>query len=163
LTSYRAAPPRVKPCLYVASTVNFWEARVPSRDGTYVAIASCLGKGAAHFYPTLCGKSHPQEKPQFSRTFRSPPPCRPSPPRRAGIFERQIARRRLADVEMLMIDRVRRHDHGADLPVVAHRLLPAVRPHQRVALAAQDDHMRAGRMRMRLLVGRDRKLRDVRG
>src|SRR5947209_366146 len=79
LTSYRAAPPRVKPCLYVASTVNFWEARVPSRDGTYVAIASCLGKGAAHFYPTLCGKSHPQEKPQFSRTFRSLPPCGPPP------------------------------------------------------------------------------------
>ena len=55
---------------------------------------------------------------------------------------------------------VRRHDHGADLPLVVARLV-ALRPHQRIAFAGQDDDVRARPVGVRLLVGADRELRDV--
>jgi hypothetical protein len=80
--------------------------------------------------------------------------------RDALVLEGEIARRCGAGVEMLMEPHVRRHDHGADLPLVIARLV-AFRPHQRIAFAGQDDHMGAGTVGVRLLVGTDRELRDV--
>ena len=80
--------------------------------------------------------------------------------RDALVLEGEIARRRRAGVEVLMQPHVRRHDHGADLPLVVARLV-ALRPHQRIAFAGEDDDMRARSVRVRLLVGADRELRDV--
>ena len=80
--------------------------------------------------------------------------------RDALVLEGEIARRRCAGVEVLVQPHVRRHDHGADLPLVVARLV-ALRPHQRIAFAGQDDHMCAGPVGVRLLVGADRELRDV--
>ena len=61
---------------------------------------------------------------------------------------------------MLVEAFVGRHDQRPDLPIVAFGFL-AFLPHQRIAFAGQDDDMRAGAMRVRLLVGADGKLRDV--
>ena len=60
----------------------------------------------------------------------------------ALVLEGEVARRRGAGVEVLVEPHVRRHDQRADLPLVALRLL-ALRPHQRIALAGQDDDVRA--------------------
>ena len=76
------------------------------------------------------------------------------------MLEREIARRRLAGIEVLVEPHIRRDDERADLPVVALGLL-AFRPHQRIALAGQDDNVGARPVRMALLVGADRELRDV--
>ena len=76
------------------------------------------------------------------------------------MLEREIARGGRARVEVLVVPHVGRHDHGADLPIVALGLI-ALRPHERIALAAQNDHMGAGTMGMALLVGADGELGDV--
>ena len=76
------------------------------------------------------------------------------------VLEGKIATRRGAGVEMLMEPAVGWDDHGALLPVIAARLF-ALRPHQRVALAAHDDHVRPGTVAMRFLIGGDRELRDM--
>src|SRR5688500_2397296 len=75
-------------------------------------------------------------------------------------LEREVARRRGAGIEVLVEPEVRRHDHGAFAPVVALGRL-ALGPHQAEALSAENDHVRARPMRMGLLVGADRELRDV--
>ena len=80
--------------------------------------------------------------------------------RRDLVLEGEIARRRRAGVEVLVEHPVRRHDQRADMPVEALRLL-AFMPHQREALAGQDDDVRARPVAVRLLVGADRELRDV--
>ena len=80
--------------------------------------------------------------------------------RDALVLEGEIARRRRAGVEVLVQPHVRRHDHGADLPLVVARLV-ALRPHQRIALAGEDDDVGARPVRVRLLVGADRELGDM--
>src|SRR4029450_12209302 len=76
------------------------------------------------------------------------------------VLEGEIARPRRPGVEVLMEPLVGRDDQRADLPVVALWLL-AFLPHQREALAGEDDHVRARAVAVRLLVGADRELRDV--
>ena len=76
------------------------------------------------------------------------------------MLEGEITRRRRPAIEMLVIGRVRWHDQGARLPVVALGLFTFL-PHQRIALAGQDDHMRTGAVGMAFLVGADRELRDM--
>ena len=76
------------------------------------------------------------------------------------FLEGQQAFRRRPGVEVLVEHPVGRHDHGADLPVEALRLLALV-PHQREALAGKDDDVGARPVAVRLLVGADRELRDV--
>src|SRR5204862_3472044 len=83
---------------------------------------------------------------------------------RAALPEGEIAAGLRAGVEMLMIDRIGRHDERADLPVIADRIAAgSIRPHQRIALAAQDDHMSTWTMGVSFFVGADRKLRDMAG
>src|SRR4030095_6976456 len=62
---------------------------------------------------------------------------------------------------MLMKPLIGRHDDAAGLPVDALPWLP-LRPENRVALAAEDDHVGAGAMLMTFFVGSYRKLRDMR-
>src|SRR5215208_4463423 len=63
---------------------------------------------------------------------------------------------------MLVEPALRRHDDGAVVPVEAFRFL-ALRPHEGITFAADDDDMRAGTMAMGLFVGADRKFRNVHG
>src|SRR5262245_6918211 len=77
LTSYRAAAPRVKPCGYLESR----EARAPPRDGAYVAIASRLGKGAAHFYPACAESPVLRKSPDFEGFSAPLAPGAPGPAR----------------------------------------------------------------------------------
>src|SRR6187431_3406070 len=76
--------------------------------------------------------------------------------------DRQIARRRRACIEVLVEPHVGWHDDAAVLPgkYLDRR---AFRPHQRIAFAADNHHMRARAMAVRLLVGADRHLGDMRG
>src|SRR5436190_19042530 len=76
------------------------------------------------------------------------------------MFESQIPRRCWPGVEMLMERCIRRHDQSPDLPVIALRCA-AFRPHQRVAFAAEYDHMSAGPMLVSFLICPDRELGDV--
>src|SRR5262245_30547392 len=73
LTSYRAAPPRVKPWVCLARTL-----RVPcvlGSAGTPARRRLCSNRfppweGCHAFLSRLCGKSYPHEKPRFSAPFR---------------------------------------------------------------------------------------------
>src|SRR5215204_7767352 len=76
------------------------------------------------------------------------------------MLEGEVARRHRPGIEMLVEPGVGRDDQRAVLPIIAPRLL-AFRPHQRIALAREYDDMGAGTVRVRLLVGADRELRDV--
>ena len=59
-----------------------------------------------------------------------------------------------------MVPGIGRHDQRAVFPFVALGLV-ALRPHQRIAFAREHDHVGARPVRVRLLVGRHRELRDV--
>src|SRR5688572_15962384 len=76
--------------------------------------------------------------------------------------QRQVARRFVAGVKMLMPPIFRRHHHAAFMPVVFLNRR-AVGPDQRITLAAKDDHMRAGVMAMGFLIGSNGKFRNMAG
>ena len=76
--------------------------------------------------------------------------------------QRQIARRFIAGVKMLMPPIFRRHHHAAFMPVVFLDRR-AIGPDQRITFAAKDDHMGAGVMAMSFLVGSDGKFRNMTG
>src|ERR1700738_858366 len=78
----------------------------------------------------------------------------------ALVLEGEITRRGGAAVEMLMKPHVRGNDQRADLPIIAARLI-AFRPHRRIAPARENDDVGTRAVRVPLLVGADRKLRDV--
>src|SRR6266542_774934 len=76
--------------------------------------------------------------------------------------DREVARRVVARVEVLVPPEARRHEERARLPVDLAHLARAVRPHERVALAAEHDHVVAGAVAMSLLVRADGEFGDVR-
>src|SRR5205809_6288531 len=69
-----------------------------------------------------------------------------------GRMQRQVAGGRGAGVEMLVEPVVWGHQHAALLPGTDHALL-ALFPHDRVALAAEDDNAPAWSVTMGLLIG----------
>src|SRR5689334_4740277 len=73
--------------------------------------------------------------------------------------ERQIPRRFGSRVEVLMPPIFRRHHHAAFVPFVFFDRR-AVGPDERVTFAAEDDHVRAGAVPVRLFVSADREFRD---
>src|SRR5689334_20988000 len=84
LTSYRAAPPRVKPCILgpagTGPHAGAWDsrARAAPRDAAYVAIALRLGKSAVQFYRDCSGHSECGETLDFER-FRGCGPAEAGP------------------------------------------------------------------------------------
>src|SRR3990172_9085353 len=78
----------------------------------------------------------------------------------AAPAKRQIARRDIAGVEMLVKPVGRRHDHASRLPIITLDRLP-LRVHERISLAAKNDYVRAGTVKMGLLVRAHGKLRDM--
>src|SRR4051812_2656625 len=76
------------------------------------------------------------------------------------VLEGEVAGRLGPGVEVLVVPHVRRDDQRAGTPLVAGRLL-ALGPHEAVALAGQDDHVRARAVAVALLVRGRRELRDV--
>ena len=75
-------------------------------------------------------------------------------------LKRQIACRRRAGVEVLVVPKVGGDDHRALLPIVALRLF-ALGPHQTEAFATHDDDVGTRPVGVRFFVGANWKLRDV--
>ena len=80
----------------------------------------------------------------------------------AAETERQVARRPLAGVEMLVEHLIRRRKHHAVLPLHALVIALAVIPEQAIAAAVDEQHMQAGAVAVALLVGADRHFGNMR-
>src|SRR5215469_5530094 len=80
----------------------------------------------------------------------------------AAEGHREVARRRGADVEMLVEHHVRRRVNAAVPPVDAVKVLVVLVPEQRVTLACDREDVEVSAVAVRLLVGANRHFRDVR-
>src|SRR5215217_6863452 len=79
-----------------------------------------------------------------------------------AVAQGQVAGRPIARIEVLVEPVLRRDNHRAGAPVTLHHLGIAVLPECAEAVAIQNDHVGSRPVAMRLLIGSDLELGDVR-